>query len=447
MTTMDLTFPHGAALGGYARPRGASFPLRGRVITGSVFAVLLLAGIGGWAATAKLSGAVISTGTVLVEENLKVVQHLDGGVVRTIAVRKGDRVEQGQVLLTLEDIGIRTEQSILVGQLAELTARKARLVAERDGANAVSFPSTYLSSHPGAGPITDGERTLFESTLQNRESQRRQLALQVTQTREEIAGLELQHTAMVDELALMRAERERMGSLAEKGLIETTKINASDRELARMLGSQGELAANIARARARISEIELQILSIDEVARTEAQRELRTVEAQIAELEDRLGEVSTRLARTEIKSPVAGTVNELSVTTIGGVITPAERLLTIVPADADLTIEFRIAISDIDQIEPGQPAKLRFSAFNQRVTPEIDAKVTQVAAAAINDPNSGQSYYLATAEVTGDLTQLGDRGLVPGMPVEVFVQTQEQVAIAYLVKPFTDQVTRAFKEE
>jgi HlyD family secretion protein len=238
-----------------------------------------------------------------------------------------------------------------------------------------------------------------------------------------------------------------MGALAEKGLIETTRINVADRELARMLGSQGELTASIARSNARISEINLQILAIDDMAYTDAQRELRAVAANIAELSDRLAEVDDRLGRTLILSPVSGTINELSVTTLGGVISPAERLLTIVPEDADLKIEFRVAISDIDQIQLGQEARLRFSAFDQRTTPEIPAVVSRVSAAATSDPQSGQSYYLAEAEVAGDISALGDRGLVPGMPVDVFVKTQEQVAIAYFVKPFTDQIARAFKEE
>ena len=292
-----------------------------------------------------------------------------------------------------------------------------------------------------------GEQQLFDSNLRNRQSKREQLDLQVAQLRQEIGGLDFQRTALDDELTLVRTERARMGSLSEKGLIETTRLNTTDREIARMMGSQGEIAASIARAQARISEIELQILSIDDVAYTEAQRELRAAEARIAELRDRLAEVEDRLARTDIRAPVAGTINELSVTTLGGVITPAERLLTIVPADADLKIEFRVATNDIDQINLGQPAKLRFSAFNQRTTPEIDGVVSAISAAATSDPQTGQSFYLAEADVTGDLSVLGPRGLVPGMPVEVFVQTHEQIAIAYFAKPFTDQITRAFREE
>ncbi|MFP9138248.1 HlyD family type I secretion periplasmic adaptor subunit [Devosia sp. XGJD_8] len=448
MSTMDMAAP-------YARSEGLSagsvklsdFPLKGRIILGSVMAMLLLGGIGGWAATAKLSGAIISSGTVLVDENVKVIQHLDGGVVRSIEVRKGQTVATGQVLLQLEDVPIRSEQSILRGQLAELLARQARLVAERDAAAAISFPADYLTNYPGSDLILQGEQQLFDSTRRNRLSQRGQLELQVAQLREEVGGLGFQAAALEDELALAREERARLGELAQKGLVETTRLNAADRELARMLGSQGELLASTARANARISEVELQILAIDEIGYTEAQRELRSVEASIAELQDRLAAVDDRLARTQIRSPVDGTINELSVTTLGGVISPAERLMTIVPVDAKLKIEFNVAVSDIDQVELGQDVKLRFSAFNQRTTPEIEGMVSRVSAAATSDPDSGQSFYVMEAEVTGDLSVLGERGLIPGMPVEVFVQTEQQVALAYFVKPFTDQITRAFREE
>ncbi|CAN7245602.1 HlyD family type I secretion periplasmic adaptor subunit [Devosia sp. LjRoot3] len=424
-----------------------SFGLRGRVIAGSIFAVLLVVGIGGWSATAKLSGAVISLGTVLVDDEVKAIQHLDGGVVRAIEVREGDIVAKDDVLFRLDDVQIRTERSILLGQLAELVARQARLQAQAGQENEIDFPEHYLASYPGAAPILAGEQQLFDSTRLNQQSLRSQLELQVAQLREEIAGLDYQNSALRDELVLVREERSRMGELAGKGLIETTKLNATDRELARMMGSEGEIAAGIARANARISEIELQILAIDQTGGMEALRELRTVDARLAELTDRLTEVDARQARTIIRSPVSGTVNEVSVTTLGGVITPAEKLMTIVPTDADLKIEFRVATNDIDQLRLGQPVKLRFSAFNQRTTPEIAGLVTRISAAATTDPQSGQSYYLAEADPTDDLDQLGPTGLVPGMPVEVFVQTEEQVAIAYFVKPFTDQITRAFREE
>ena len=448
MTTMENASPYGLVTSGrLGRVKESQFDMRGRVVTGSILALMLLGGIGGWSVMAKLSGAIISNGTVLVDDNVKVVQHLDGGVVRSIEVRKGEAVAVGQVLLSLDDVQIRTEQSILRGQLAELLARQARLIAERDDAQAIVVPAGYLDVYPNAGAILRGEEQLFGSTRRNRQSQRDQLEMQVAQLREEVGGLDFQASALADELLLAREERARMGLLSEKGLLETTRLNTADRELARMLGSQGELTAGTARANARISEIQLQILAIDDLAYTDAQRELRSVEATVAELQNRLAEVDDRLARTQIRSPVAGTINELSVTTLGGVISPAERLMTIVPEDAKLKIEFRVAINDIDQIQVGQDTKLRFSAFNQRTTPEIAGIVSRVSAAATSDPNSGQSYYLAEAEVTGDMSVLGDRGLIPGMPVDVYVQTEEQVAIAYFVKPFTDQIARAFREE
>ncbi|WP_246132848.1 HlyD family type I secretion periplasmic adaptor subunit [Devosia ginsengisoli] len=447
MSTMDMTAPYPRAERARGKVKMSDFSMRGRVVAGSIAAILLLGGIGGWAATAKLSGAVISSGTVLVAENVKVVQHLDGGVIAAINVQKGQSVVAGDVLLRLEDVPIRTERSILRGQLAELVARQARLIAERDAAEAIAFPGDFLASYPNAAVILQGEQQLFDSTARNRQSQREQLELQVAQLEEEVGGLQFQAAALADELALARDERVRIGALSEKALIETTRLNVADRELARMLGSQGELTANIARSNARISEVKLQILAIDDMAYTDAQRELRSVAASITELRDRLAEVEDRLARTLIRAPVTGTVNELSVTTLGGVISPAERLLTVVPDDADLKIEFQIAVHDIDQIVLGQEVKLRFSAFNQRTTPEIPAIVSRVSAAATSDPQSGQSYYLAEAEVNGDLSELGERGLIPGMPVDVFVQTEEQVAIAYFVKPFTDQIVRAFREE
>ncbi|MCP8883730.1 HlyD family type I secretion periplasmic adaptor subunit [Devosia sp. XJ19-1] len=447
MSTIDLAAFYPRAAHSRSNTKVPDFSMRGRVIVGSVAAILLLGGLGGWSATAKLSSAVISGGTVLVVESVKVIQHLDGGVIRAINVKEGQFVTAGDVLLRLDDVQIRTEQSILGWQLAELLARQARLVAERDGAQQITFPDDFLMRFPEAGLILQGEQQLFDSTRRNRNSQREQLLLQVAQLEQEIGGLHSQADALADELALATEERGRLDSLSAQALIEQTRINAADRELARMLGSQGALTASIARSNARISEVRLQILAIDDLASTESQRELRSVSANVAEVSDRLAEVTERLGRTLIRAPVSGTVNELAVSTLGGVVSPAERLLTIVPEDADLRIEFKIAVNDIDQILLGQEARLRFSAFDQRTTPEIPALVSRISAAALTDQQSGSSYYIAEAEVIGDIDQLGERGLIPGMPVEVFVTTQEQPAIAYFVKPFTDQVARAFREE
>jgi HlyD family secretion protein len=230
-------------------------------------------------------------------------------------------------------------------------------------------------------------------------------------------------------------------------LIEGSKAYAIDRERIRMMGELGAVEANTARAEGRISEIELQILAVEDAARTEAQRELRSLEASISELDERRRAIADRLANMEIRSPIAGVINELNVTTVGGVITPAEALVTVVPDDADLKVEFRMRTMDVDQIGVGQPVKLRLSAFNQRTTPEIDGIVAHVSAASQRDTATGETFYLGEVEITGDLAALGGMKLVPGMPVEVFVQTEEMTAISYLAKPFTDQMARAFREE
>lgn len=426
-------------------PDPAGFSMRGRVIWGLVFAVILLAGIGGWAVTAKLSGAVIGQGTVMLDEDLKVVQHVDGGVVREIAVRVGERVQEGQVLLRLDASQAQAEHAILTGQVLELEARRFRLVAERDDRVGLDVPASFVEENQSGQVAVDEETQLFDSNLAFRTTQLEQMELQLSQLQQEIVGLEAQQAATASEFELASTERERLDELASEQLVEVSRLTAAERDTARLEGQMGEVGAAIARAKSRISELQLRIMGMDSDRRTVAQRELRTVDAQLSELRERLNAATARLARVEILSPASGVVNELNVSTLGGVISPAERLLTIVPDDADLSIEFRVAVTDIDQVTLGKEATLRFSAFNQRVTPEAEGKVTRVAAAAQVDPATGQSYYNAEVEVTDeaiDVTQL-----VPGMPVEVFVQTEEQSAIAYFMKPFTDQVSRAFRED
>lgn len=423
------------------------FSMRGRVVLGSLFALLLVGGVGGWAATSKLSGAIVSPGSVLVDGEVKAVQQIDGGIVEEIDVRDGDQVTLGQVLLRLDDVQIRVERDILVGQRGQLRGRQARLLAERDLLETVSFPDGFATSFPEARVVMQGEQQLFDGGLRTRKSQKDQLISQIAQLGDEINGLLAQQKAQADELALAERERTGIADLAGRKLIEGTRLTSADRDIARMSGQMGAIRSNIARAQGKIGETRLQILAIDETARNDAQRELRTVESQLGEVEDRLRATEARLARTEVRSPATGTVNELAIHTVGGVIVPAQTLMTIVPSDATLAIEFHVAPNDIDQIDVGQDARLRFTSFNRRTTPEIAARVSRVSAAATKDATTGQHYYVAQVQVVGNLSALGGRRLVPGMPVEVYVQTQEQVAIAYFLKPVTDQIMRAFREE
>lgn len=445
MTTIDAASLFGSSPASQPGRDPAAFSMRGRVIWGTLFAIALVGGIGSWAVTARLSGAVIAQGTVQIDEDLKVVQHIDGGVVREIAVRVGDRVTADQVLLRLDATQAQAEHAILSGQMVELEARRFRLLAERDDRAGLDVPPSFLSQNKSGQVAVDEETQLFDSNLTFRTSQLDQMQLQLSQLQQEVVGLEAQQAANASEFALANAERQRLSELASGQLVEVSRLTAAERDTARLEGQRGEVEAAIARAQSRISELQLRIMGMDSDRRSVAQRELRTVDAQLSELRERLYAATARLDRVEIVAPASGVINELNVSTVGGVISPAERLLTIVPDDADLTIEFRVAVNDIDQVTVGKEATLRFSAFNQRVTPEAEGQVTRVAAAAQVDPATGQSYYNAVVEVTDeaiDVTQL-----VPGMPVEVFVQTEEQSAIAYFMKPFTDQVSRAFRED
>jgi HlyD family secretion protein len=425
-------------------PKELEFRTSARVLLGLLLSVLLVAGFGGWAATANLNGAVIASGAVKVDRNVKAVQHRDGGIIKDIKVREGDIVSKGEVLIVLEDVQTRAELSIVEAQVADLTGRRARLHAERDGHDHIVFPEGY--SKGKAADLGAGHARLFAGNLAHRKSQIEQLEFQITQLGEEIKGLEAQFKGKVGEIRLVEIEYSKLKPLFDRGLIENSRIYSMERERARMTGERGGIEASMARAKARISEIKLQVIAIEQNGRTEAQRELGDVDTKLSEAHDRRIAIEDRLSRTEIRSPIDGTVNELSVHTIGGVITPAERLITLVPHGAELKVEARIAPADIDQVSIGQPARLKFSTFNQSITPEFKGVVSHVSPATARDASTNQTYYIAEIEISDDLSKLG-RKLKPGMLVDIFITTEIRTAMSYLVKPLTDKFSRAFREE
>jgi len=424
----------------------ASYRLLPRVIAGSALAVLLIGGVGGWAATAKLAGAVISPGIVVVDQNLKSVQHRDGGIVSQIAVAQGDIVQIGQVLFHLDDVQTKAELSIVDAQSTELTARRARLLAERDGLAEIAFPPTVTGTDAAAA-IAAGELRMFQGQLANRESKKQQLELGIDQINLEIAGLANQRAAKTEDIALVEAEFSRIAQLASSKLIETSRVFSISRDRIRLNGELGEVDSATARARTRSSELRLEILAIDDAARTEAQRELSLVEARLQELKERSTALRDRLSRTDIRAPISGTVNELNIHTVGGIIGPAEILATIVPLNAKLKIEIRLSPVNIEQVATNSPARMRFSAFNQRTTPELLGTVSYVAPATTVDRTTGERYYLGHVNVLpGELAKLGASPILPGMPVEVYVQTEERTVASYLARPIVDQFNRAFRE-
>ena len=429
----------------------SSLPLRfninARIVIGLVMATLLIGGVGGWSAVAQLSGAVVTSGVVSIDEDIKSIQHRDGGIVSQIAVHEGDSVEAGDVLIRLDDAQTKAELSIAEVQLTELMARRARLVAERDGLDHIDLVPDLTSATPEVSTVLAGEARLFEGNVARRKSQQQQLELNILQTEEEIKGLQGQKSAKSDDIALVQAEYEKTRTMADRGLIERSRLYSFERELARLNGELGEIDSSVARANARISETRLQIMAVDEVARNDAQRELGQVETKMSELTDRIAATTDRLARTDIRAPISGTVNELNVHTVGGVVTPAEVLLTIVPKDAKLNISVQLSPTSIDQISLDQSARLRFPTFNQRVTPELKGNISFVSPAASRDPVTGAYFYLGYVQVTdAEISKLGTGGLLPGMPVEVYVMTEERTVLSYLMKPLVDRFSAAFRE-
>jgi HlyD family secretion protein len=408
---------------------------------------MLVIGIGVWAARANLTSAVVAPGMFVVERNVKKVQHSTGGIISAINVKTGDRVTAGDVLLQLDPTQAKAELGILRSQMIELTARRARLIAERELAEEVVFPPDFAASTPEAQEAASSETRLFNENRKARDGQKFQLRIKIAQIEDEIVGLTAQRDAKNGELGVAEIELRDLRTLSNKQLVTAQRINALDRDVRRLHGEHGSLMAQIARAKGQIAEVNLQVIMIDDNVRAAAQRDLRTTEAKLAELAERELAAKDKLARIDIRAPISGLVHELAVHTIGGVITPAEQLMLIVPEEENLTIQARIQPNDVDQIKVGRAARLRLSAFNQQQTPEIDGVIIHVSGDITTDAKTGQSYYLVRAEMKEKgLKAIENLRLLPGMPVEVFLSTGERTMLSYLAKPFVDQMERAFRE-
>src|SRR5215204_1549225 len=348
--------------------------IRRHLVAGVALVVLLAGGVGGWAATTEFAGAVIAPGNLVVETNVKKVQHPTGGVVGELRVRDGDTVKAGDVVVRLDDTVTRANLAIVVKSLDELSARQARLEAERDGTQAPSFPAELLSrrSDPEVARLIAGEQKLFETRRTARQGQKAQLKERVGQLQEQIAGLTDQIAAKKREIALIGEELKGVRELWQKNLIPIQRVTALERDAARLEGERGSLVSSIAQTKGKITETELQILQIDQDLRTEVGKELAEIRGKVSELVEKKVAAADQLKRVDIRAPQDGTVHQLSVHTVGGVITPqGEPLMLIVPKADALTVEARIAPQEIDRVRRDQRAVLRFAAFNQRTTPEL----------------------------------------------------------------------------
>ena len=427
-------------------PRSA---IRRLNVVGLAILFALLGGVGGWAFTTELAGAVIAPGVVAVESDIKRVQHPSGGVVGELNVRDGDLVEEDEVLIRLDETVTRTNLGIVMNSLDQAMAREARLEAERDGADDVAFPEalTARASDPGVAEIMAGEARLFELRASARAGQIAQLRERQTQLENEIRGLQGQLDANAVEIELAKQELAGVRELWEKNLITIQRVVALERDLARLEGEHGELVASIAQAEGRKTEIGLQIIQIDQDLRSEVAAELRQVQGQIAEFLERKIAAEDQLKRIDIRAPQEGRVHQLTVHTVGGVIAAGETIMQIVPMDR-LTIEVEIQPQDIDSVSLEQLAVLRLSAFDARTTPELKAEVTRISPEVVVDERTGAPHYTARITILpGELEKHPDLVLAPGMPVEAFIQTGARTVISYLIKPLVDQIKHTFREQ
>ena len=383
----------------------------------------------------------------MVDSSAKKVQHPTGGVVGELRVRNGDRVEAGDLLVRLDDTQTKASLGTVTSQLMQLYGRQGRLTADRNEADAIVFPKELATLGPDAFAIEDGERRLFEARRKAREGEIAQLRERIGQFREQQTGQAAQLAAKVHSLELARQDLERMRGLYRQSLVPVSKLMTSERDETQLSGEHGALLADIARVKGQITEIGLQILSVDQKARSDAQNELRDVEGKIGDLVERRISAEDMLKRVDLRAPVSGIVNELTVHTVGGVIGPGEPIMLIVPSGDPLAIEVHISPQDIDNVAVGKSAIMRFTAFNQRTSPELKGSVVEVAPDLTRDPKTGQGYYLARLRLAdGELGKLNGAKLLPGMPVEAFIGQSERSAISYLTKPFTDQLNRAMRE-
>lgn len=423
----------------------------GAMRVGLITALLLVAGLGAWLGLASLAGAVIAPGKLRVETNRQIVQHLDGGVVRELMVREGDMVEAGQVLMRLDDRQLAAELAIVESRLFDAMARAARLEAEQTDASALRFDEELLAlaqTRDDVAALVEGQRGLFRARRETAARETEQLRERQVQIGEEIAGSQAQMDSLGIQLGFIEKELTDQRSLLDRGLTQQSRVLALEREKARLDGSLGALRAQIAQARGRITEIEIQIVGREATRREEAIAELRDLRVTEAELKERRLALRETIDRLEIRAPRSGAVLGLTVFTEGAVIRPAEPVLYVVPSESSLVVDASIEPQSIDQVWAGQPARLRFSAFNARTTPEIEGTLRRVSADALVNETTGQSYY--TAEITiGEegLAALEGLTLVAGMPVEVFLQTGERSPLSYLLRPFTDFLSRSMRED
>ncbi|MET0719535.1 MAG: HlyD family type I secretion periplasmic adaptor subunit [Tardiphaga sp.] len=424
--------------------------IRTHLIIGLTVVLVLAGGIGGWASTAQISGALIAPGSVVVYSNVKKVQHPTGGVVGELRARDGDVVKGGDIVVRLDDTVTKAGLAIVTKNLNGLWARAARLEAEQRGAERVTFPDVLLEkiADDDVRNVIASETKLFNVRSAGRIGQKAQLRERIAQLNEEIGGLIAQESAKTREIALVEKELVGVRGLFEQQLVQISRLTVLERDAARLSGERAQFIAARAQARGKITETELQIIQIDKDLVSEVSKDLRETNDKIGEFVERKVTAEDQLRRIDIRAPQDGMVLQSTVHTIGGVITAGDAIMMIVPQTDSLSVEARVNPQDIDKLAIGQKTLLRLSAFNQRTTPELNGEVSRVSPDVTTDQRTGQPYYTVRISMpASEIARLGDVRLIPGMPVEAFMQTGDRTMLAYLAKPLNDQLMRAFREK
>ena len=415
---------------------------------------------GGWLALVPLAGAVVAPGNLVVQSNVKTIQHPTGGVVAVIKVRDGMHVDAGDLLVQLDATQTQANLQMVNKQLDGLRARIARLVAERDEMDRLEIPPELAAraSENSVSSLLTSENSLFKARFTARKSQKDLLQSRVAQLSEEISGLNAQLDSKAKQLDLIAGELTGVQDLYDKRLVPLARLTTLQREKARIEGERGQLISAIAETKSKIGEAQLQIVRIDQDFRTDVVKELGETQGKEAELVERGVAARDQLERIELRAPTSGLIHQLSAHTIGGVIRAGDPIMELVPDADELLVETRLQPNDIDQVRPGQKAFVRFSAFNQRTTPQLSGTVSYVSATTSHDqptqiPQAGAqggaqgSYFTVRVMLAEEeRRRLGSLQLVPGMPAEVFLQTGSRTMMSYLLKPITEQMQRAFVE-
>jgi len=411
---------------------------------------VLLGGIFTWSYTSKIAGAVIASGSVVVKGKPKSIQHLDGGIISVINVADGDRVKVRQPLIELDDTTISANLTIYRGRLKDTLIRKSRLLAELESRSDFDVPLDLIEKlRLGEVKTTLAQqKALMSARRLTREGQLAQLDEKINQFKNQISGVNALIREKKLQIDAFAQEHEAMSKLVRQGLAKKSQYLSLVRSQADMRGQIAEHKAEIARILNSISETKISKLQIVREFREKVVTEIEQLDTKSDELRQQIQATEKQLARVVIKSPVTGIVHELSVFTISGVVRPGQVLMQIIPSGDELEIELRVDTRSIDQIHINQKAIVRFPAFHQRTTPELDGKIAAISPTSVVDEKLGISFYRVLVAISDiEMARLGKRKVIPGMPVEAFIPTTERTVLTYLLKPFTDQLYHAFREE